>query len=157
MRIGIGFDVHRLVSNRRLVLGGVVIPHYKGLDGHSDADVLVHAVMDALLGAVAAGDIGHHFPDTDDAYKDADSLKLLEEVMGLVEKKEMQIVNMDAVIMAEKPKLASYLGEIQGKLCEALSIHCHQLNIKATTTEKIGFVGREEGIAAQVVVLLQKK
>ena len=156
MRIGIGFDVHRLEAARELVLGGVTVPYHKGLAGHSDADVLVHAVMDALLGAAALGDIGQHYPDCDESYKNIDSMKLLERVMHLIQKNDLIVVNIDAVIMAEKPKLASYLPMMQERLCKALNIDSDQINIKATTTEKLGFVGREEGMAAQVAALLKK-
>ncbi len=155
MKIGIGFDVHRLEANRKLVLGGVTIPHHKGLAGHSDADVLVHAMMDALLGAAALGDIGQHFPDCDESYKNIDSMKLLERVIHLIEKKDLIVVNIDAVIMAEKPKLASHIPDMRENIRKAMKVNCDQINIKATTTEKLGFVGREEGMAAQVVALVK--
>jgi 2-C-methyl-D-erythritol 2,4-cyclodiphosphate synthase len=156
MRIGIGFDVHALVEGRKLILGGVEIPHVKGLLGHSDADVLVHAIMDALLGALALGDIGKHFPDTDNAYKGADSLQLLKRVENLIETKGYHVVNIDSVIMAEKPRILPHMEKMQLNIAEILGLEISALSIKATTTEKLGFTGREEGIAAQAVCLLEK-
>ncbi|WP_073048974.1 2-C-methyl-D-erythritol 2,4-cyclodiphosphate synthase [Dethiosulfatibacter aminovorans] len=156
MRVGIGYDVHRLVENRKLILGGVEIHHEKGLLGHSDADVLVHSIMDALLGALGKGDIGRHFPDSDDAYKGISSLELLEKVMDLVER-EYYIVNIDNVIMAERPKIAPYIGEMKKTLSRILKLEEERINIKGTTTEKLGFVGREEGIASESIVLLDNK
>ena len=153
-RTGIGFDVHTLAEDRLLIIGGVQIPHPKGLLGHSDADVLVHAVMDAVLGALALGDIGQHFPDTDAEFKDADSLKLLSHVQGLAEEKGYVCTNLDSIIMAEKPKMAPYLMEMKTNLASALKIKMEQVSIKATTTERLGLIGREEGIAAQAIVLL---
>lgn len=153
-RSGTGYDVHRLVTGRKLILGGVDIPYDLGLDGHSDADVLVHAIMDALLGAAALGDIGRHFPDTDPAYKGADSLKLLEHVGGLLSDAGYQICNIDAVIIAQRPKLAPFIGEMERNIASALGIENDQVNVKATTTEKLGFEGRQEGISSQAVCMI---
>ena len=153
-RTGIGFDVHTLAEDRLLIIGGVQIPHPKGLLGHSDADVLVHAVMDAVLGALALGDIGQHFPDTDAEFKGANSLKLLSHVQGLAEEKGYICTNLDSIIMAEKPKMAPHLMEMRTNLASALKIKMEQVSIKATTTERLGVIGREEGIAAQAIVLL---
>ena len=153
MRIGQGFDVHALVPNRRLVIGGVVIPFDKGLEGHSDADVLLHAICDALLGAAALGDIGRHFPDTDPAYKGADSRTLLREV-----KKKLgryRIVNVDATILAQAPRMAPHVPRMIENISADLGIAPGAVNIKATTTEELGFIGRVEGIAAQAVVLIE--
>ena len=157
MRIGMGYDVHQLVEGRPLILGGVLIPHDKGLLGHSDADVLLHAVKDALLGAIAEGDIGRHFPDTDERFKGADSVKLLEHVWTLVRAKGYKLGNLDCVVMAQKPKLAPYIDEMRGVIARELHAEIGQVNIKATTTEKLGFVGEEKGMAAQAVVLLIKE
>lgn len=157
MRIGIGYDVHRLIEGRRLILGGVDIPHEKGLLGHSDADVLVHSIMDAMLGALALGDIGKHFPDTDTSYKNADSIELLGKVNNLIQTQGYSVVNIDSVIMAEKPKLLSFIERMRQKIAECLECDISHISIKATTTEKLGFVGKEEGIAAQAVVLVNKK
>ncbi len=154
-RTGIGFDAHALVEGRPLVLGGVHIPHSKGLQGHSDADVLVHAVMDAILGALALGDIGEHFPDTEDEFEGANSLELLSRVQKMIEDKGYCCENLDSIIIAEKPKLKSYIGEMRENLASVLKINVDQLSIKATTTEHMGFTGREEGIAAQAIVLLK--
>ena len=154
-RTGIGFDAHALVEGLPLVIGGVNIPHSKGLLGHSDADVLVHAVMDAILGAVALGDIGEHFPDTENKFKGADSLELLSHVQKMIEDKGYCCENLDSIIIAEKPKLKTYLGEMRENLASVLKINIDQLSIKATTTEHMGFTGREEGIAAQAIVLLK--
>lgn len=156
MRIGIGYDVHALVSERKLILGGVEVPHHKGLAGHSDADVLTHAVMDALLGAAGLGDIGKWFPDADPAYKDINSMTLLQQVMDLIESHHFKIDYMDTVIIAQRPKIAPYLPQMVKHLAETMNIEESRINIKATTTEKLGFEGREEGIAAQAVVLLQE-
>ena len=153
-RTGIGFDVHTLAEDRLLIIGGVQIPHTKGLLGHSDADVLVHAVMDAVLGAVALGDIGQHFPDTDLKFQGADSLELLSHVQGLAEEKGYVCTNLDSIIMAEKPKMAPHLMEMRTNLVSVLKIKMEQVSIKATTTERLGVIGREEGIAAQAIVLL---
>ncbi len=153
-RTGIGFDVHTLAEDRLLIIGGVQIPHPKGLLGHSDADVLVHAVMDAFLGALALGDIGQYFPDTDEKFKDANSMELLRHVQCLVEEKGFICTNLDSIIMAEKPKMAPHLMEMRTNLASALKIKMEQVSIKATTTERLGLIGREEGIAAQAIVLL---
>jgi 2-C-methyl-D-erythritol 2,4-cyclodiphosphate synthase len=155
-RIGQGFDVHQLTEGRPLIIGGVVIPYEKGLLGHSDADVLLHAVADACLGAIGAGDIGGHFPDTDPAFKNADSSKLLQHVWKLVKEKGYELVNADCTIIAQKPKMAPYIGEMKVKIAELLEGSAEQINVKATTTEKLGFTGRGEGIACQAVVLLKK-
>ena len=157
MRIGHGYDVHRLVEGRKLILGGVEVPHTLGLLGHSDADVLTHAVMDALLGAAALGDIGRHFPDTDPAYAGADSLKLLDHVVELLEKKGYQVGNVDATILAQKPKLAPYIESMRDNLPARMKVEPEQVNVKATTEEKLGFTGAEEGIAAHAVALLSLK
>ena len=154
-RTGIGFDAHALLEGRPLVIGGVRIPHSKGLLGHSDADVLVHAVMDAILGALALGDIGEHFPDTEDEFEGADSLELLSRVQKMIEDKGYCCENLDSIIIAEKPKLKSYIGEMRENIASVLKINIDQLSIKATTTEHMGFTGREEGIAAQATVLLK--
>lgn len=154
MRVGMGYDVHRLVEGRDLILGGVKVEHGLGLLGHSDADVLLHAVMDALLGAAALGDIGKHFPDTDPAYKGISSLKLLEHVGGLLEEKGYVIDNIDATVIAQKPKLRPYIEAMEHNIARTLAISPEQVNIKATTEEGLGFSGREEGIAAQAVCLL---
>ena len=154
-RTGIGFDAHALAEGRPLVIGGVRIPHSRGLLGHSDADVLVHAVMDAILGALALGDIGQHFPDTEDEFEGADSLELLSHVQKMIEDKGYCCENLDSIIIAEKPKLRSYIGEMRENLASVLKINIDQLSIKATTTELMGFTGREEGIVAQAIVLLK--
>ena len=154
-RTGIGFDAHALAEGTPLVIGGVRIPHSKGLLGHSDADVLVHAVMDAILGALALGDIGEHFPDTADEFEGADSLELLSHVQKMIEDKGYCCENLDSIIIAEKPKLKSYIGEMRENIATVLKINIDQLSIKATTTEYMGFTGREEGIAAQASVLLK--
>jgi 2-C-methyl-D-erythritol 2,4-cyclodiphosphate synthase len=154
-RTGIGFDAHALAEGRPLVIGGVRIPHSRGLLGHSDADVLVHAVMDAILGALALGDIGEHFPDTEDEFEGADSLELLSRVQKMIEDKGYCCENLDSIIIAEKPKLKSYIGEMRENLASVLKINIDQLSIKATTTEHMGFTGREEGIVAQSIVLLK--
>jgi 2-C-methyl-D-erythritol 2,4-cyclodiphosphate synthase len=153
MRIGQGFDVHALIPGRRLVIGGVTIPYDKGLEGHSDADVLLHAICDALLGAAALGDIGQHFPDSDAAYKGADSRKLLREVRKKIGK--FKIVNIDATILAQAPRMAPHVAKMIDNIAADLGIAPGAINIKATTTEQLGFVGRGEGIAAQAVVLLE--
>ena len=155
MRIGHGYDVHRLQEGRRLILGGVEIPWSLGLEGHSDADVLTHAVMDALLGAACLGDIGRHFPDQDDQYLNISSLVLLREVCRLVREEGYQIGNLDATIIAQRPKLAPYLAEMREKLAEAMEITPGQINLKATTEEGLGFTGRGEGIGAHCVCLLE--
>lgn len=155
MRVGLGFDVHRLVPGRPLILGGVNIPYQLGLAGHSDADVLVHALMDALLGALALGDIGQHFPDDDSRYAGIDSFLLLSRVMDLVKARGYRVGNVDLVVIAERPKLANYKGEMRQNLAKALEIDLAAVGLKATTTEQLGFTGRGEGIAAQAVVLLE--
>lgn len=155
-RIGQGFDVHQFAPHRKLIIGGVEIPYDRGLMGHSDADVLLHTITDACLGAIGEGDIGRHFPDTDEKYKDADSAVLLQHVWEIVKNKGYQLVNMDCTIMAQKPKLAPYIDKIRERIAEILHVDVDQINVKATTTEKLGFVGREEGIASLAVVLLQK-
>ena len=154
MRVGTGYDVHRLVTGRKLILGGVEVPHTVGLDGHSDADVLLHAITDALLGAAALGDIGRHFPDTDNTYKGISSLLLLQKASQLVAEKGYTVHNIDATIIAEKPKLAPYIDEMNKNIASALNIDCQQVNVKATTTERLGFTGRQEGIAAQASVTI---
>ena len=155
MRIGQGFDVHALVPGRRLVLGGVTVPYELGLLGHSDADVLIHAIMDALLGAIGAGDIGGIFPDTDQTYRDADSTRLLAIVAKRVRDAGFQVVNLDSTIIAQRPKLAEFIPAMRQRLAEILGLTPERVNVKATTTEKLGFTGRGEGIAAQAVVLLE--
>lgn len=155
MRIGFGYDVHRLVEGRKLILGGVEIPHTVGLLGHSDADVLTHAIMDAMLGALALGDIGKHFPDTDPQYKGADSMELLRKVVAICHEHGYKLGNLDTTIAAQKPKLAPYIEEMRIYLAEALEGHLSQVSVKATTTETLGFEGREEGISATAVVLMQ--
>ena len=154
-RTGIGFDAHALAECLPLVIGGVRIPHSRGLLGHSDADVLVHAVMDAILGALALGDIGEHFPDTEDEFEGANSLELLSRVQKMIEDKGYCCENLDSIIIAEKPKLKSYIGEMRENIVSVLKINVDQLSIKATTTEQMGFTGREEGIVAQAMVLLK--
>lgn len=155
MRIGHGYDVHKLVPGRKLILGGVEIPHEAGLFGHSDADVLTHAVMDALLGAAALGDIGHLFPDTDPAYAGADSLKLAAVVRDKLLTAGWQIVNIDATVVAEKPKLASYLPQMREKIAAALGISTAAVSVKATTEEGLGFTGTKQGVAAHAVCLIE--
>lgn len=155
MRVGMGYDVHKLVEGRKLILGGVEIPYEKGLLGHSDADVLVHAIMDALLGAAALGDIGKHFPDTDPAYKGADSLKLLEHVGKLLDDNNMLVGNIDATIIAQRPKMAPHIETMRKNVAERLGIDVNQVNIKATTEEGLGFTGTGEGISSQAICLLE--
>ncbi|MEF2248548.1 MULTISPECIES: 2-C-methyl-D-erythritol 2,4-cyclodiphosphate synthase [unclassified Paenibacillus] len=157
IRVGTGFDVHQLVEGRPCIIGGVTIPYEKGLLGHSDADVLLHAVTDAVLGAVGLGDIGTHFPDTDMAYKDADSLKLLEDVWALIEQKGYRLGNIDCTIMAQRPKMLPYIPQMRAVIAKALKADESQVNVKATTTEQLGFVGRGEGIAAQTAVCLIRR
>lgn len=156
-RIGQGFDVHQLAENRQLIIGGIEIPFEKGLLGHSDADVLLHTVTDACLGAIGEGDIGRHFPDTDATFKDADSSKLLEHVWGLVKDRGYELVNADCTIIAQRPKMAPYITPIKEKIAVLLETSPENINVKATTTERLGFTGREEGIAAQAVVLLKRR
>ena len=155
-RIGQGYDVHRLTRERKLILGGVEVPYGLGLLGHSDADVLLHAICDAILGALGEGDIGRHFPDTDPAYRGISSLKLLREVMALAEGKSYRIGNLDATVIAQAPKLAPYIRSMVENIAAACDTDVSRVNIKATTTEELGFEGRGEGIAAQAVVLLQQ-
>ena len=155
LRIGHGYDVHRLTEGRALILGGVAVPYEKGLLGHSDADVLTHAVMDALLGAAGLGDIGRHFPDSDPAYAGADSMKLLDHVMALLREKGWQVGNADATILAQKPKLAPYIPEMRRRLAAGLGVPEDQVNVKATTEEKLGFTGSGEGMAVHAVCLLE--
>ena len=154
MRIGMGYDVHKLTEGRKLIIGGVEIPYEKGLLGHSDADVLLHAIMDALLGAAALGDIGKHFPDTDEQYKGADSMKLLAHVAELIEQEGYVIENIDATIIAQKPKLRPYIEQMEENIARVLHIQKNQINVKATTEERLGFTGREEGMAAQAICSL---
>ncbi|MCX8098910.1 MAG: 2-C-methyl-D-erythritol 2,4-cyclodiphosphate synthase [Casimicrobiaceae bacterium] len=153
-RVGIGFDVHRLVAGRRCVIGGVDIPHEKGLLGHSDADVLLHAIADALLGAASLGDIGQHFPDTDPAYQGADSRALLRCVVERIAQAGYRVGNIDATVVAQRPRLAPYVAQMRRNIAADCAVAVECVNVKATTTERLGFVGREEGIAAQAVALL---
>jgi 2-C-methyl-D-erythritol 2,4-cyclodiphosphate synthase len=154
MRIGQGFDAHALVAGRKLIIGGVEIPHEKGLAGHSDADVLIHAVCDALLGAAGLGDIGTHYPDTDARYKGIDSRKLLREVAQQLRQKKLQVANVDATIIAQAPKMAPHIAVMRANLASDLGVAPDAVNVKAKTTEKLGFIGRGEGIAAEAVALL---
>ena len=154
MRIGQGYDVHRLTEGRKLIIGGVEIPYEKGLDGHSDADVLLHAIMDALLGAAALGDIGLLFPDTDAQFAGADSLKLLQKVKDVLDEKGYSICNIDATVIAQEPKLRPYIDLMRQNIAETLKMDVSQVSVKATTEEHLGFTGRKEGIAAQAVVLI---
>lgn len=154
MRIGMGYDVHRLTEDRKLILGGVEIPYAKGLLGHSDADVLLHAIMDALLGAAALGDIGKHFPDTDEQYRGISSIKLLGHVGGLLEENLFLIENIDATVIAQAPKLRPYIDSMRKNIADALQIDISQVNVKATTEEGLGFTGSGEGIAAQAICML---
>lgn len=156
IRIGHGYDVHRLTEDRKLILGGVEIPHRLGLLGHSDADVLTHAVMDAMLGALALGDIGQHFPDTDPAYAGADSLALMRHVNALIQQKGWQVSNLDATILAQAPKLAPHIPQMRNNFCAVLGCAPDCVSVKATTEEKLGFTGQEQGIAAHCVVLLER-
>lgn len=156
MRVGIGYDVHQLVKNRPLILGGIEIDYELGLLGHSDADVLLHSIMDALLGAAGLGDIGTHFPDTDPKYKGISSMLLLEEVRGSIESAGYKIGNIDSVIICQRPKLKPYIPLMKDRIASVLDIEISQINVKATTTEKLGFVGREEGIASEAIALLIK-
>ncbi len=156
-RIGQGYDVHRLQSGRKLILCGVDIPHETGLLGHSDADVAVHALMDAWLGALALGDIGKWFPDNDSSYKGADSMKLLERIVADERIKEYRLSNLDVTIIAQRPKVAPYIQQMRENLARIIGCSLDQVSVKATTTEKLGFCGREEGIAAMAVILLEKK
>ena len=157
MRIGIGYDVHRLVEGRKLILGGVEIPYEKGLLGHSDADVLVHAVMDALLGAAALGDIGQHFPDNDPEYKGISSILLLQKVGGLLKKNGYRVVNIDSIVIAQRPKLLPYRPQMAENMAKALGIPVGCVSVKATTEEGMGFTGTGDGMASQAVVLLEER
>lgn len=156
-KIGIGYDVHKLVEERKLILGGVEIPYEKGLLGHSDADVLIHTIMDAILGALGKGDIGKHFPDNDMRYKDISSRVLLREVADFLAEEKFEIGNIDAVIIAQAPKMLSYIEQMKDNIAEDLKVSKERINIKATTTEWLGFEGRGEGISSQAVVLLQRR
>ena len=155
MRIGHGYDVHKLVEGRKLVLGGVTVPHGKGLLGHSDADVLLHAVSDALLGAAALGDIGRHFPDTDDSFKDADSRVLLRRVVELLSEKGYKVGNIDATVIAQAPKLAPYIETMKNNIAEDCGVSADRINVKATTEEHLGFTGKKEGISAHAVSIIE--
>ena len=155
-RIGFGYDVHEFAEKRKLILGGVEIPHSKGLLGHSDADVLLHAICDAMLGALALGDIGMHFPNSDEKYKDADSRKLLKHVDELIHANGYEVSNIDSTVLLQQPKLSPYVNEMRRTIAEIVNLSVSQISIKATTTESLGFVGREEGCAAHAVVLLNK-
>ncbi len=157
IRSGIGYDVHRLVEGRKLILGGVHIPYEYGLEGHSDADVLVHAIMDAILGALGKGDIGIHFPDSEPRYKDADSIKLLIKVMNMAKKDGYRVNNLDSIIVAQRPRLSPYIPEMRKNIADALRIDEERVNIKATTTEGLGFEGKGEGISAFAIVTLVQK
>lgn len=156
-RIGNGYDVHKLVEGRKLILGGVEVPHTMGLLGHSDADVLVHAIMDAMLGALALGDIGQHFPDTDPEYSGADSMKLLVHVVELIESKGYRVCNLDSQIVAQRPKLKPYIESMRENIAKTLGVEVDRISVKATTEEKLGFTGTEEGMKAYAVVLLEKR
>lgn len=154
MRVGIGYDVHQLIAGRKLWLGGVEVPHSKGLLGHSDADVLIHAICDALLGAAALGDIGKHFPDKDPQYKDIDSKILLRKCGELLEKKGYFIINIDSIVVAQQPKVGPFIPQMRQVMADILNIDIDQISVKATTTERLGFEGREEGISSQAIVLI---
>ena len=156
MRVGLGYDVHKLVEGRKLIIGGVDVPHETGLLGHSDADVLVHAVMDSILGALALGDIGKHFPDTDEKYKGSDSIKLLEFVYNLIRVKGYAVGNIDCTIIAQSPKMAPHIEEMRNNISKALNTDINNINVKATTEEGLGFTGTKQGIAAQSICLLVK-
>ncbi len=157
MRIGHGFDAHKFVENRKLILGGETIPYHLGLEGHSDADVLTHALIDALLGAAGLGDIGMHFPDTDPTYRDASSISMLETIVDAVRSLGFRVANLDVTVLAQGPKIGPYRAAIVGNLAEAVGIDPDRVNVKATTTEGLGFIGRAEGIAASAVVLLERQ
>lgn len=157
MRVGLGYDVHKLVEGRDLIIGGVKIDYNKGLLGHSDADVLIHAIMDSILGALSLGDIGKYFPDTSEKFKDINSMKLLEIVYNNITEKNYKVGNIDAVIVAEKPKMAPHISKMRERIAKVLHTSIENINIKATTTEKLGFEGREEGISAQAISLLNNK
>lgn len=157
MRVGLGFDVHKLVNDRDLIIGGIKIPHKLGLLGHSDADVLIHAIMDSILGAMAKRDIGYHFPDTDNKYKNIDSKILLSKVYDLMVEENYKIMNIDCVVSAQKPKLAPYIDSMRKVIAEILNTQIENISIKATTTEGLGYVGEELGISAQAVALIEKE
>lgn len=157
MRVGIGYDVHRLVEGRKLIIGGVEIPYEKGLLGHSDADVLTHTIMDALLGAAGLGDLGTHFPDTAEEFKDSNSLDLLKKVKNMLKERSYKILNIDAVIIAEEPKMNPHLPLMKEILAKVLEISIEDINLKATTEERLGFTGTKEGMASQAVVLIDKR
>ncbi len=156
MRIGLGYDVHKLVEGRELIIGGVSVPHEKGLLGHSDADVLVHAIMDSMLGALALGDIGKHFPDTDEKYKGADSIKLLEFVNNLINEKGYKVNNIDSIIIAQSPKMAPHIDEMRKNIAIALNTDMNNISVKATTEEGLGFTGTKQGISSQSICLLNQ-
>lgn len=155
-RIGSGIDFHRLAEGRKLIIGGVIIPHHKGAVGHSDADVLLHAICDALLGALALGDIGKHFPDTDNSFKDIDSKILLQRSFMLITGKGFKVVNVDSTVVLQSPKIAAFIPQMQSVIADILQIEINDVSIKATTAEKLGFIGREEGLTAHASVLIQK-
>ena len=157
MRVGMGYDVHKLAENRKLIIGGVDIPHEKGLLGHSDADVLLHAIMDAMLGAAALGDIGKHFPDTEEAYRGADSRRLLREVKKLIEAEGYQVGNLDATIVAQAPKMRPFIAQMEENIAEDLQIEKSRINLKATTEEGLGFTGSREGISSFAICMLVDK
>lgn len=157
IRVGQGFDVHKFEEGRPLIIGGITIPHERGLAGHSDADVLLHTITDAALGAIGEGDIGRHFPDTDQAYLNADSAVLLEDIWALVDERGYRLGNIDCTVIAERPKMSPHIETIRARVAELLQADISQVNVKATTSEKLGFTGREEGIAAMATILLQKK
>jgi 2-C-methyl-D-erythritol 2,4-cyclodiphosphate synthase len=156
MRIGIGIDIHQLVTGRKLIIGGVELPHDKGLDGHSDADVLLHAISDALLGAAALGDIGKHFPNTDPAYKGIDSMLLLKKVRTLLERHNYKPINIDSMLLLEKPKIAPHILQMRKNIARCLKLELDDVSVKATTSETLGFVGKEEGAVAHAVCLIEK-
>lgn len=157
MRIGLGYDVHKLIEGRDLIIGGVNIPYEKGLLGHSDADVLIHAIIDSMLGSLALGDIGKHFPDTDERYKDADSIKLLKFVNDLISEKGYEINNIDSIIIAQSPKMAPHIEEMRKNIAKVLNTDIDNISVKATTEEGLGFTGTKQGISAQSICLLNKK
>lgn len=157
MRVGLGYDVHKLVEGRKLIIGGVNVPHEKGLLGHSDADVLIHAIMDGMLGALALGDIGKHFPDTDEKYKGANSMKLLEYVNHLINEKGYEINNIDSIIVAQSPKMAPHIEQMRRNIATVLNTDINNISVKATTEEGLGFTGEKQGISSQSICLLNKK
>ena len=157
MRIGLGYDVHKLVEGRHLIIGGVNIPYEKGLFGHSDADVLIHAIMDSMLGALALGDIGKYFPDTDEKYRGSDSMELLKYVNNLINEKGYEVNNIDSIIIAQSPKMAPYIEQMRKNIAQILNTHTNNISIKATTEEGLGFTGQKQGISAQSICLLNEK